>query len=126
MTEPRRPKQIYKITYPNGKIYVGSDLRGDLHYCGSPSAVQQIADDLGIEPAEVPHYPLASERVVTKRGNRIRIKLPHLNLVVRKDILWESTTATDTEVRALEKEWIRSTGANNPKIGYNKVPRYAH
>ena len=24
------PKQAYKITYPNGKIYVGSDLTGTL------------------------------------------------------------------------------------------------
>jgi hypothetical protein len=31
-------KQVYKITYPNGKIYVGSDLTGTLTYFGSPSA----------------------------------------------------------------------------------------
>jgi hypothetical protein len=29
---------VYKITYPNGKIYVGSDLTGTLTYFGSPSA----------------------------------------------------------------------------------------
>jgi hypothetical protein len=30
-------KQVYKITYPNGKIYVGSDLTGTLTYFGRPS-----------------------------------------------------------------------------------------
>jgi hypothetical protein len=27
--------QIYKITYPNGKIYIGKDLTGTLTYFGS-------------------------------------------------------------------------------------------
>jgi hypothetical protein len=27
-----RRKQVYKITYPNGKIYVGMDLTGSLLY----------------------------------------------------------------------------------------------
>ena len=31
-----RRKQVYKITYPNGKIYVGMDLTGTLLYFGSP------------------------------------------------------------------------------------------
>ena len=31
-------KQVYKITYPNGKIYVGMDLTGTLTYFGTPSA----------------------------------------------------------------------------------------
>lgn len=36
MPVPRR-KQIYKITYPNGKIYVGMDLTGTVLYFGSPT-----------------------------------------------------------------------------------------
>ena len=43
------PKQVYKITYPNGKIYVGMDLTGSLLYFGSPSASQQIAEDLDLD-----------------------------------------------------------------------------
>jgi hypothetical protein len=39
---------VYKITYPNGKIYVGMDLTGTLLYFGSPSARTQIATDLGL------------------------------------------------------------------------------
>lgn len=45
-----RRKQVYKITYPNGKIYVGMDLTGTLLYMGSPSAHEQIAADLELEP----------------------------------------------------------------------------
>ena len=33
---PRR-KQVYKVTHPNGKIYVGMDLTGSVLYFGSPS-----------------------------------------------------------------------------------------
>ena len=28
-------KVIYKITYPNGKIYIGKDLTGSANYFGS-------------------------------------------------------------------------------------------
>jgi hypothetical protein len=31
-------KQVYKITYPNGKICVGMDLTGAISYFGSPNA----------------------------------------------------------------------------------------
>ena len=46
---PRR-KQVYKISYPNGKIYVGMDLTGTALYMGSPSAYAQIVADLELEP----------------------------------------------------------------------------
>ena len=92
-----RLKQVYKITYPNGMIYVGMDLTGAITYFGSPSNKKRIAEDL------------AEHR---------------LDLTVRKEILWESETATDAEVREMERRCIRSLGANNPKIGYNLVPRF--
>ncbi len=97
---PRR-KQVYKITYPNGKIYVGMDLIGVVTYFGSPSrkAKECIAADLA-------EY--------------------RLDLMVRKEILWESDTATDAEVGAMERLFIRLTGANNPAIGYNLTPRRRH
>jgi hypothetical protein len=92
-------KQIYKITYPNGKIYVGMDLTGTALYMGSPSAYEQIIADLELVP------------------ERFEVKLC-------KEVLWESETATDAEVRAMEMKLIRETGANDPAIGYNKLPRY--
>ena len=57
-----RLKQIYKITYPNKKIYVGMDLTGSISYFGSPSAKARIAAELGEH---------------------------RLDLTVRKEILWE-------------------------------------
>jgi hypothetical protein len=92
-------KQVYKITYPNGKIYVGMDLLGNCTHFGSPSrkARQLINGDL------------ADQR---------------LDFTVRKEILWESDTATDAEVRAKEIEFIRLANANNPQIGYNQTPRF--
>lgn len=94
-----RIKQIYKITYPNGKIYVGMDLTGTMLYFGSPSVGEQIASDHELDRRD-------------------------LTLTLRKEILWESETATDAEVRAVEIALIRENGANNPEIGYNKTPRY--
>jgi hypothetical protein len=91
-----RRKQVYKITYPNGKIYVGMDLTGSVTYFGSPSAKARIAADLG----------------------------EHANdYTARKTILWESDTATDTEVRAMEAKLIRENGSNDPAIGYNLWPK---
>jgi len=95
---PRR-KQVYKITYPNGKIYVGTDLTGTALYMGSPWAYVQIVADLDLD----------SHR---------------FELTLRKEILWESETATDAEVRAMEMKLIRETGANDPAVGYNRRPRH--
>jgi hypothetical protein len=92
-----RRKQVYKITYPNGKIYVGSDLTGTLTYFGSPSAK-------------------AKQQILAEHADH------RLDFTVRKQILWESETATDAEVLAMEKKLIRETGANNPAIGYNLTP----
>ena len=44
-------KQVYKITYPNGMIYVGMDLTGSVNYFGSPSAKARMAADLAETPA---------------------------------------------------------------------------
>ena len=75
------------------------DLTGTIRYSGSPSAHEQVAADLALDG-------------------------PRLELTLRKEILWESETATDAEVRAKEKELIVETGANDPAIGYNKSPRH--
>lgn len=90
-------KHVYRITYPNGKIYVGMDLTGTALYFGSPRK-SDIAADLGPEVCR--------------------------DLIVRKEILWESEVATEAEVRAMERHLIESTGANNPEIGYNTWPRF--
>lgn len=86
-------KQIYKITYPNGKIYIGKDLTGSINYFGSASS-EIIASDFSYEE--------------TRR------------FTITKIVLWESNTATDTEVNKKEVEFIQLYHSNNPSIGYNR------
>ena len=88
-------KVIYLITYPNGKIYVGSDLTGTLLYFGSANSKLVEAD-------------FDAER--------------RRDFTIRKEILWESATATDAEVRKREIETIRQLRSNDPSIGYNRRP----
>ncbi|MEY4752152.1 MAG: hypothetical protein RIQ60_4366 [Pseudomonadota bacterium] len=87
---------VYKITYPNGKIYVGMDLTDSINYFGSASA-ELIARDFDDDARR--------------------------DFTVRKQILWESTTATDEEVRLMEVEIIKSLKANVPAVGYNQWPK---
>ncbi len=58
---------IYKITYPNGKIYVGQDRTNTLNYYGSADSALM-------------------ERNLTPEQRR--------DFTIRKEILWESQTAT--------------------------------
>ena len=89
-------KVVYRITYPNGKIYIGMDLTDSINYFGSASSA-------------------AIEKDFT-RSER-------MSFVIRKDILWESETASDTEVRRKEIELIRLHRSNEPDIGYNMTLR---
>ena len=89
-------KLIYKITYPNGKIYIGKDLTGTLNYFGS-------AESRLIERDFAP-----SER---------------RDFTVRKEILWESQVASNTEVNKREIEYIFRFNSNDPTIGYNRWPK---
>ncbi|MDQ6657814.1 MAG: GIY-YIG nuclease family protein [Actinomycetota bacterium] len=88
-------KAVYKITYPNGKIYIGMDLTGTLTYFGSPEPSRIAAD-------------------FTDEQRR--------DFTVRKQILWEAN-ATDAEVRDKEVELIRLHRSNDPVIGYNRWPK---
>ncbi|MEU0236504.1 hypothetical protein ABZ234_02360 [Nocardiopsis sp. NPDC006198] len=91
-------KVIYKITYPNGKIYVGSDLTDSrLTYFGSPS-----------------------KEILFRDFDRAELQ----DFTIRKQILWQSETATDSEVRRCENVLIVEHGANNPERGYNQRPQY--
>lgn len=90
-------KVIYRITYPNGKIYVGKDLTGTLNYFGSADS-QLIAADFTPEEQR--------------------------SFTIRKDILWESETASDLEVNRKEVELINHYRANDPVVGYNRWPKF--
>lgn len=90
-------KVIYKITYPNGKIYIGKDLTGTLNYFGS-----------------------ADSKLIEKDFSPDEMR----DFTIRKEILWESKSATDKEVSKKEVEFIKAFSSNNPAIGYNQWPKF--
>ena len=92
-----KTKVIYKITYPNGKIYIGKDLTGTLTYFGSANG-DYVAKDFTPEQRR--------------------------DFTARKQILWESDTAIDTEVNKKEVEMILANESNNPVTGYNQWPKF--
>jgi hypothetical protein len=87
---------IYKIIYPNGKIYVGQDRTDSINYFGSASS-ELIAEDFTREQRQ--------------------------DFTIRKEILWESQTATSAEVTVKEIEFILALKSNDPAIGYNRWPQ---
>lgn len=89
---------VYRIRWPNGKIYIGSDLTDSIRYFGSPDKGRIEID-----------FPSRESR---------------RSMVIRKDILWESETATPSEVRRKEIEPIRALRSNDPTIGYNRSPKF--
>jgi hypothetical protein len=89
-------KVVYKITYPNGKIYIGKDLTDSINYFGNADS-QLIARDFSRE----------ERRAFT----------------IRREILWESDSASDAEVSRVEVDAIRAHRSNDPQVGYNQWPR---
>lgn len=88
---------VYKITFPNGKIYVGKDEGGaghSLNYLGS-----------------------WSNTLIEQDFSKAELQ----DLTLRKQILFES--ADKLEVRRMESEFIRSLKSNDPEIGYNQTHR---
>ncbi len=71
-----RLKYVYMITFPNGKIYIGQDITGTIRYFGSWDCALVAAD-------------------FTQEELR--------DFTLRKQILWESTTASKAAVTIKEK-----------------------
>jgi hypothetical protein len=86
-------KIIYKITYPNEKIYVGSDLTDSINYFGS-----------------------ADSNLIKKDFTREQKR----DFIIRKEIIWESENATKSEVIKKEIEFIKLFKSNDPNSGYNQ------
>ena len=88
---------IYKLTFPNGKIYIGKDIGGkghSLRYFGSWNNEIVMKD---FTDQELRHF------------------------TITKDIIFESLDKD--EVSKKELEFIRVYKSNDPLIGYNKNPR---
>jgi hypothetical protein len=87
-------KVIYKITYPNGKIYIGKDLTDTITYFGS-----------------------VDSELVAKDFTREQRK----DFTIRKEIIFESED--ETEINRKEPEFILKYESNDPKVGYNMWPK---
>lgn len=46
------------------------------------------------------------------------------DFTIRKEILWESASASHPEVTQVEPRLLRSMRANDPEVGYNRWPRF--
>ncbi|MFP4561275.1 MAG: GIY-YIG nuclease family protein [Thiohalorhabdus sp.] len=93
MTSSKTLKVVYKITYPNGKIYIGKDLTDSINYFGSANS-DIIAQDF------------------TREERR--------EFTIKKEILFESFDTN--EINRKEIELIRLYKSNDPRIGYNRTP----
>ena len=89
-------KWIYKITYPNGKIYIGKDLVGTFRYFGSVNS-ELLEGDFTEDQKK--------------------------DFTIRREILWSSDKASDSEVNVKEVEYIKSYNSNDPAVGYNRWPK---
>lgn len=88
-------KIIYKVTYPNGKIYIGKDLTNSINYWGSASS-ELIAKDF-----------TQKER---------------MDMTIRREVIFQSSDAK--EINKKESELIKAYESNNPSIGYNQWPKF--
>ncbi len=88
-------KIIYKITYPNGKIYIGKDLTDTMNYFGS-----------------------ADSKLMEKDFSREQRR----DFTIRKEILFESED--ENEINRRESEFIREYKSNDPAVGYNQWPKF--
>jgi len=90
-------KVIYKITYSNGKIYIGKDLTDTLNYFGS-----------------------ADSKLIEANFTREDMR----DFTIRKQILLESESASASEVALQEAKLITEYKSNDLRIGYNRRPKF--
>lgn len=90
-------KYVYRVTYPNGKIYIGMDHTTNANYFGSASH-ELIGSDFTPEQLR--------------------------DFTIRREVLWWSEEATDSKVRAKELELILLHRSNDPEVGYNRWPKH--
>lgn len=85
---------VYKITFPNGKIYIGSDTQREGHH--------------------INYFGSWSSQLVERDFTKEQL----LDFTIRKEILFESNDKK--EVLKKEGEMIRELKSNEEGIGYNR------
>ena len=93
---------VFKVTFPNGKIYIGSDTartaRLDFFkYFGTPiKAKEDMLHDL---------------------GKFLDLAKPY---VIKKEILYAQENAKVGDILKTEQKFIKSLNSKDPIIGYNR------
>lgn len=99
MKQQKKPKRIavgliYKMHYPNGKIYIGQDRTNDIGYFGSVKRELIKAD-----------FPLWMR----------------MEFTVKRTVLWYKKNTTIRELNEQERFFIEKFEATNPAVGYNQT-----
>jgi len=89
---------VYKITFPNGKIYIGKDIGGKGH--------------------SLRYFGTWNNKLVQSDFTKAQQK----DFTIRKEILFESNDKAI--VGKKEMELIRKLKSNDPEIGYNRIPKF--
>ncbi|QTR54908.1 hypothetical protein [Thiothrix unzii] len=93
---------VFKITFPNGKIYVGSDTASTARldffkYFGSPrKAKTDMLHELGAYLTTGDAY------------------------VLQKEILYAQENVKVGDILRVEQQYIKALNAKDPSIGYNR------
>lgn len=93
---------VFKITFPNGKIYIGSDTASTakldfFKYFGSPKkAKEEMLSDLGEHISRRETY------------------------ILKKDILFSAENCRAGDIIKIEHQFIKNLKAKDPSIGYNR------
>jgi hypothetical protein len=90
--------QVFKLTFPNRKIFIGKDDKGSLTYFG------------GFDREEV-------------ESDYRNIVMP--SFTINKEVLWESESAEEEEVDAVVESYIRMFRSDDPRFGYNNRSKVA-
>lgn len=88
---------VYKITFPNGKIYIGKDIGGDGH--------------------SLRYFGSWDNDLVSRDFSKEELR----ELTLTKEILFESTSKE--EVSQKEVECILEYKSNRLELGYNRWPK---
>lgn len=93
---------VFKITFPNSKIYVGSDtartaMLDFFKYFGSPRQ--------------------AKKEMLADMAEYISGSYPY---VLKKEILYAEENVMIGRVLKMEQEFIKSLNAKDPSVGYNR------
>jgi len=66
------------------------------------------------------YFGSASDQLIARDFTREQRR----DFTIRKEIAWESASASDAEVSAKEVEFIRVHRCDDPTIGYNQWPKF--